>query len=302
MINTKPNLKSTFKACLYISPLLIITCIFTIWPLFQSILMSWYTRYNYYTGQVHALGWANFIYLWHDATFHLAIRNTLIFVLGVVPITVSLALGIAIGVTRMTHFNRLLQTIYFLPFVTSSIAITMVWRWLFRFDNGLLNTLLNTVGVHPINWLNDPHYSLFALIVVCIWHNLGLNIILFLASLSQIDHRYYLTAQLDGASNWQQFTLITWPLLMPMIILVTINAIITNFKVFDQVYALFNGHAGPANADLTMMYYLYQKFYVENQPAIAAASGVVLFGFIIFLTILTTIYLRHQCRRFWEVH
>ncbi|WP_143461299.1 carbohydrate ABC transporter permease [Levilactobacillus enshiensis] len=287
MINSRPTLKSTLRAALYLAPLLIITLMFTVWPLINALLMSSYTKYNYYTNQVRALGWANFAYLWHDPTFHLAVRNTLILVLLVMPITVALSLLIALGLNRSERLAGLLRSIYFLPFVTSTVAIGLVWNWIFRLDGGLLNAILEKFGLHAIDWLNDPRYALLVLSMVCIWQGLGVNIILFLAGLNHLDQRYAQVATLDGATAWQRFTNVTWPLLLPMTVLIVINTSVTNFKVFDQVYALFHGSAGPGNADLTMMYYLYQKSYVENQVTIAAASGLILFLFVGSLTLLT---------------
>lgn len=294
MINANPTLKSTLKALLYLAPLLVITLVFTIWPLMNAFLMSLYTKYNYFTNEVKAMGGANFTFLWQDPEFHLAVRNTLIFVVGVVPVTVLLSLGIALLLNRITRLSKFFQTIYFLPFVTSTVAISLVWNWIFHLNHGLLNTLLSPFGIQPIDWLNDPRYALTALIIVCIWRGLGFNIILFLAGLNNIERRYYEAANLDGASSWQRFSNITWPLLTPIIVLVTINAVIGSFKVFDQIFALFHGQAGPANADLTMMFYLYQKFYVENQYALAAASGVILFGLTACCTALAFWYFRHH--------
>jgi len=297
MINTKPTLKSTLKALLYVAPMLLITLVFTVWPLIDAFLMSSYTKYNYFTNQVGAVGWANFGFLWHDANFHLAVRNTLILVLFVMPITVALSLLIAISLNRIQRLATFFRTIYFLPFVTSTVAMGLVWNWIFRLDGGLLNTGLHWLGISAIDWLNDPHYALAALIIVCIWQGLGFNIILFLAGLNHIDRRYNAVATLDGANAWQRFTNITWPLLLPITTLIVLNTSITNFKVFDQVYALFHGTAGPGNADLTMLYYLYQKFYVENQYAVAAASGVILFALISALTLLAYSYIRFRRRQ-----
>ncbi|GEO69089.1 carbohydrate ABC transporter permease [Levilactobacillus acidifarinae] len=286
MLNAKPTLKSTLIALLYLAPLLLIVGVFTLWPLITTFLMSGYTHYNYFTNHVGGLGMVNFQFLWHDPDFHLALRNTLFFVIGVVPATVFLALGAALLLNRLPQLATFFRTVYFLPFVTSTVAISLVWNWLFHRDNGLLNALLRT----HVDWLNDPHYALGALIIVCIWQNLGFNIILFLAGLNHLDPRYQAAANLDGASTWQRLTNVTWPLLTPMTVLITVNAIITNFKVFNQIYALFHGTAGPANADITLMYYLYQKFYVENQYPVAAACGVVLFGLILLITGLAALY------------
>ncbi|WP_412989305.1 carbohydrate ABC transporter permease [Pediococcus siamensis] len=294
MINAKPTLKSTLKALLYLLPLLLITVTFTVWPVINTFLMSFYTKYNYFTNKVSAVGWQNFVYLWHDPNFHLAIRNTLIFVGGVVPLTIGLALGIALLLNRLPYLGTFFRTVYFLPFVTSTVAISLVWNWIFQRDYGLLNTILGWFKLQPIDWLNNPQYSLLALIIVCTWRGLGINILLLLTGLNNIDSRYYKAAAIDGATPWQQLTNITLPMLRPTLILVIINQIISSFKVFDQIYALFNGNAGPADADLTLMYYLYQKFYLEGQYPVADASGIVLFVFIGIITALTFWYFHHR--------
>ncbi|WP_045808388.1 carbohydrate ABC transporter permease [Levilactobacillus spicheri] len=292
MLNPKPSLKTTLHALAYLAPLLIITVLFTVWPLLSAVRLSLATRSNFYTGRVTAYGWANFGALWHDPDFHRAVQHTLLFTLGVVPASVLLALGVALLLNRLPHCARFFQTLYFLPFVTSTVAVSLVWGWLFQADHGVVNGLLHT----NIDWLNDPHYSLLALILLCLWQSLGFNTLLFLAGLNHIDDRYLLVAQLSGATAWQRFWHVTWPLLTPTVILITVNALITNFKVFDQVYALFHGSAGPANADLTLTYYLYQKFYIENQTGLAAASGLVLFGLVLLITGLAGGYFHHWTR------
>lgn len=296
MLNQKPSLKSTLYALLYLAPLLLITAVFTLWPLFQALAMSFYDRYNYFTGHVGALNLANFRTLWQDATFHLALRNTGMLVLCVVPATVLLALGLALLLNRVGPLHRLFQAIYLLPFVTATVAISLVWNWIFRQDTGLLDVLLQGVGGPSIDWLNDPHYALGALVIVCIWKGLGFNVLLFQAGLANLDRRYLAAATVDGATPWQRFWTITGPLLTPMTLLITVNATIGSFKAFDQVYALFHQTAGPANADLTVLYYLYQKFYVENHYALAAASGLVFFALTVGVTLLGLLW-RHHFQR-----
>ncbi|AYM02304.1 carbohydrate ABC transporter permease [Levilactobacillus yiduensis] len=254
MLNAKPTVKSTLKALLYLAPLLIITLIFTVWPLIHALLMSSYVHYNYFTNHVGALGWDNFIYLWRDPLFHLALRNTLCLVLVAMPLTVALALLIALGLNRIPWLARFFQTIYFLPFVTATIATGLVWNWIFRLDGGLLNVSLHHLGIPAVDWLNDPHYALLALIVVCVWQGLGFNVVLFLAGLNRLDDQYLHAAQLDGANAWQRFTNVTWPLLLPMTVLIIINTTVTTIKVFDQAFALFHGSAGPGNSALTLLF------------------------------------------------
>ncbi|MBS6630086.1 carbohydrate ABC transporter permease [Lacticaseibacillus paracasei] len=292
MLNEKASLKSTAKAALYLLPMLVITITFNIWPIINSFLMSLYTKYDFYTDKVSAWGFDNFVYLWNDPDFHLAVRNTLVFVVGVVPITVILSLIIALLLNQVKIISGFFRTVYFLPFVTSTVAIAMVWNWMFHSNYGLINYFMGWFGIHPINWLTDPHYALLALIIMSIWKSLGFNIILFLVGLNNIDHGYYEAAEIDGANARQRFWNITIPILSPITFLVSVNGIIGSFKVFDEIFALFQGTPGPGKADLTIVYYLYQKFYTEYKYPIAAASGVVLFFLILLVTLVQLWYSR----------
>ena len=272
--------------------MLVITITFNIWPIINSFLMSLYTKYDFYTDKVSAWGFDNFVYLWNDPDFHLAVRNTLVFVVGVVPITVILSLIIALLLNQVKIISGFFRTVYFLPFVTSTVAIAMVWNWMFHSNYGLINYFMGWFGIHPINWLTDPYYALLALIIMSIWKSLGFNIILFLVGLNNIDHGYYEAAEIDGANARQRFWNITIPMLSPITFLVSVNGIIGSFKVFDEIFALFQGTPGPGKADLTIVYYLYQKFYTEYKYPIAAASGVVLFFLILLVTLVQLWYSR----------
>ena len=150
MLNEKASLKSTAKAALYLLPMLVITITFNIWPIINSFLMSLYTKYDFYTDKVSAWGFDNFVYLWNDPDFHLAVRNTLVFVVGVVPITVILSLIIALLLNQVKIISGFFRTVYFLPFVTSTVAIAMVWNWMFHSNYGLINYFMGWFGIHPI--------------------------------------------------------------------------------------------------------------------------------------------------------
>lgn len=290
-----PSRRHTAKAYLYLAPLLAITAVFGLWPLVASLAMSLYTKYNFLTGRVQALGFGNFTTLWHDADFHRALVNTLLFVVGVVPLTMACALGVALLLRRLPVLAPLLRSVYCLPFVTSTVAITIVWRWLFNRDSGLVNAVLTT----RIDWLNDPHWALVALVIVCVWQNLGFNMLLFLIGLERIDPTYTQAAAIDGANAWQRFWHITWPLLAPVTAVVLVTTTIGAFKVFDEVYALFGGSPGPNNAALTLVYYLYQQFYTNNRYPLAAACAVALFALILLVTVIELRWAK-QHRAGWE--
>ncbi|WP_100374717.1 carbohydrate ABC transporter permease [Bacillus sp. FJAT-45037] len=286
----RPTKKSTFKAFLYLLPALIILGTFNIYPIIRSFLMSFYTDYDFFNDEVFAYGFDNFVYLWNDPAFHRSVWNTIIFVLGVVPASIAISLVIAMLLSSKIKFRSLFRTIYFLPFVTSVVAVAIVWRWIFHSDYGLMNYFLGFVGIDPIRWLTDPTYAMPALIILSIWKGLGFNIIIFLAGLQNIDRQYYLAAKVDGASKWEQFKTITLPLLSPTMFFVSIISIINSFKVFDEIFALFGGQPGPGGSTLTVVYYVYQKFYEEWQFGIASAAAYILF-MIIFLFTLVQLYI-----------
>lgn len=293
----KVTWRESVKAYLYLLPMLLVLLIFNFYPIIQSFAMSFYTDYDIYQNKVHAVGIGNFVRLFHDADFYLALKNTFVFVIGSVPLGIVLALLIAIGLNRLPVLSGFFRTIYFLPFVTSTVAITLVWSWIYHSDYGLLNYLLSWVGISRIRWLTDPHFAMLALIITAIWKNLGLNIILFMVGLNQIDAGYYAAAQIDGAKPRQQFWSITLPLLSPTMFLVMVTSTINSFKVFDEVYAMFQGQPGPAKSVLTVVYYLYQKFYTEYDYGMAAAAGIVLFAIILLITYLQQLYNKKMAAR-----
>ena len=286
----KPTLKSTLRAWAYIAPMIAIIGVFNIYPILKSLAMSFYSDYNFYQDVVYAYGWDNFIQIFNDPNFFLAIKNTFIFVLGVVPLSIMLSLGIALLLHNVQFLSGFFRSIYFLPFVTSTVAISIVWNWIYHSRYGLMNYFLGLFGVDAINWITDPKYSMLALVIMAIWKGLGFNIILFLVGLNNIDKGYYSAAKVDGASDLQRFTNITVPLLGPTTFLVTVMGVISSFKVFDEVYSLFQGRPGPGNSALTVVYYIYEKFYTEYQYGVAAAAGIVLFLIILVVTLIQMAY------------
>lgn len=293
-MHNKPSWKSTLQSLLYLAPALILIGIFNIYPIFKSLAMSFYTDYNIFTGEISSYGLDNFYQIFSDPNFFRAIKNTFFFVLGVVPISIVISLAIAILLNKIPKLSDFFRSIYFLPFVTSTVAVSIVWNWLYHTRFGLINYFLSFVGVDPIAWLTDPNYSIIALVIMSVWKGLGYNIILFLVGLNNINKTYYQAAEVDGAKGWQQFTNITVPLLSPYILLVSIIGVINSFKVFTEVYSLFAGRPGPAGSALTMVFYIYEKFYTEYQYGVASAAGIVLF----LIILVFTLFQRLVSRRF----
>ncbi|RSK27762.1 sugar ABC transporter permease [Bacillus sp. HMF5848] len=285
----KPTIKSTLTALLYLLPALIILGVFNIYPIIKSFLMSFYIDYDYFNDIVLARGFDNFVYIFSDQEFWLSMKNTLVFVVGVVPLSIIISLCIALLLNANIKLRGLFRTVYFIPFVTSVVAVSIVWRWIFHTDYGLLNYFLGFLGITPIQWLTDPKWAMPALIILSIWKGLGYNIVIFLAGLQTINQQYYLAARIDGAKPWHRFLNITVPLLSPTTFFISIVSIINSFKVFDEVFALFNGKPGPAYSAQTVVYYIFEKFYNEWEIGIASAAAYVLF-LVIFIFTLVQLY------------
>lgn len=280
------KLRDTAKAFLYLFPALLIIGVFVIYPMIKSFLMSFYADYDFFNDVVYRYGLDNFVYLWNDPVFHQALKNTLIFVLGVVPISIILSLWIALMLNSITVLSKFFRTIYFIPFVTSVVAVSIVWRWIFHSNYGIMNYFLGLFGIEPIQWLTSTEWAMPALIILAIWKGLGYNIIIFLAGLQTIGDSYYNAARIDGANRWNRFIHVTLPQLAPTTFFITIISIINSFKVFDEIYALFNGQAGPSNSALTVVYYVFNKFYGEWNFGVASAAAYVLFLIIFIFTLI----------------
>lgn len=285
-MNKKATLKSTLTSLLYLAPALVFIGIFTIYPIFKSIDMSFYTDFNIFTGEIKARGLENYQELLTDPEFFKALKNTAIYVIGVVPTSIVISVFVAVLLNSVPKFQGFFRSVYFLPFVTSTVAISVVWSWLYHSRYGLINYILGLFGVDAINWLGDPDNAMLSVIIMAIWKGLGFNILLLLVGLNNISDSYYKAAKVDGAGVWARFTNITIPLLRPTLFLLSVVGTINSFKVFDEVFALFNGRPGPAGSATTVVYYLFRKFYEQFNYGVAAASGIVLFLIVLGITII----------------
>lgn len=278
--------KKSMKGYLYLMPALVIIMIFTVYPLIRAILMSFYEDYNMISGTFDSIGLANYKELFEDKTFIKALTNTGIYVVFVVPCSICLSLLIAVLLNSKIKAKGLFQTLYFLPYVTSVIAIGIVWSWIFNSNYGLLNYLLGLIGIEAIPWLNSPDYALSALIIFSVWKSMAFDILIFLAGLQTISQDLYNAARIDATPKWRVFTKITLPGIAPMVTYAFLMGMINAFKVYNEVFSLFKSKAGPANSAITVVYYIYDKFYNSADYGIASAAAVVLFVIILILTIL----------------
>ncbi len=214
-----------------------------------------------------------------------AIYNTLYYVILSVPTTIALALVIALLLNSNIKLRAFFRTAYFIPFVTSVVAISLVWRWIFDDAYGLLNYLLSFLKINKIAWLKDERWTIPTIAIVSIWKTVGYDAVILLAGLQNIDKSYYEAAQVDGATTWDRFIHITWPLLSPTTFFLLIVSLISSFKVFTEIYVLYSGLPGPYNnSGMTMVYYVFDRFYVQQRMGLACAAAYVLFAIILIFT------------------
>jgi multiple sugar transport system permease protein len=182
--------------------------------------------------------------------------------------------------------SKFFETIFFIPYLTSVIAIGIVFRYLLNGEYGFVNYILSLLGFGKIDFLNNPEYNMLALVIFGIWNALAFNIIIILSGLRGIDENYYKVAETFGATPFEQFKKITLPSLNPIITFLTITSFISAFKVYGQIFALFNGKAGIGNRLVTAVFYIFNKFYVENRYGQAMAGAIILFVVLLLLTLI----------------
>ena len=186
-----------------------------------------------------------------DPTFRKAARNTVVYVLFAVPLTIGLGLLAALGLNQgVVRLRNMFRTAYFLPYVTSIIAIAVVWRLILGTDSGLLNGLLEKIGIDGPGWLTDPSWSLWSIIIMTVWHGFGLQMIIFLAGLQAIPNELYEAASVDGATRWHRFRHVTLPMLRPTLLFATVVASIGLIQVFEEPFVMTQG--GPLDSTLTV--------------------------------------------------
>jgi multiple sugar transport system permease protein len=241
---------------------------------------------------VSFVGLDNYLDVFRDETFRKAARNTAVYVLFALPLTIGLGLLAALGLNQaMLHFRNVFRTGYFLPYVTSVVAIAVVWRLLLGTDAGLINGLLEKVGIDGPGWLTDSRYALGSMIVMTTWHGLGLQMIIFLAGLQAIPNELYEAAEVDGATRWHKFRYVTLPMLRPTLLFSTVVASIGLMQVFEEPFVMTQG--GPLDATLTVAFHTYNQFAFGNY-GYTAAIAYVLFLVIAGLTLLQFRLLREQ--------
>ncbi len=281
--------QQTLTGWLFIAPLVLGILLWQVAPVFVSLFSS-FTDWDGITDPT-LIGGANYADLLHDGLFWTTLGNTVAFTVGVLPLTLVAALGLALLCNAGGRVsNAFFRTAYFTPYVTSLVAIGLVWTKLLA-PRGPLNTVLSAVGVTGPSWLTDAHWAMPAVIVVSAWQGVGYPMVILLAGLQGIPESLYEAAKVDGARAWRRFRSITLPLLTPQIFFVLITQFITSFQIFALIFVLTKG--GPGNATNVYIYYLYQNAFTFGRLGYASAMAWVLF---LIIGIVTLLQLRLQRR------
>lgn len=283
MRKLKYRAENSPQAWLFLLPALVIIAIFNVYPLIQAFIMS------FQKGSLNKLtfnGIQNFQIVLQDPKFHTAIGNTFLFSFIVVPVGLIISMFIAITIYERIKHKAFFETIFFIPYLTSVIAVGVVFRFLFNGEYGFINYLLSFINVGPINFLDSPDMSMTTLIIFGIWSGLAFNIIILLSGLRTVNRDYYKVADMFGATKREQFFRITLPQMLPIITFLLMVNFINAFKVYAQVFALFNGKAGIADSATTAVFYIFNKFYVENRYGQGMAAAVILFLLILLFTLI----------------
>lgn len=234
-------------------------------------------------GEINWVGLDNYAKALSDPAVLGALRNTVTFIVGYLPSVVIIALGLALLLNRKLKGRTFFRAVYFVPVVTSWVAVSLIWKWLLNPQYGLVNFGLSLIGIKGPGWLFDPAWAMTGIVITTVWKDIGFVTVIYLAGLQDIPEHLYEAASLDGATPWQRFWGITFPMLMPTTFFVTTISLISSFQVFDQVYVMTGG--GPAGATSVMVEQIYKNAFSYFQMGYASTISWILFALIFVVTV-----------------
>ena len=279
-------MNSQRTAWTFVAPALLVIVVFFALPVLASLLLS-FTDFDLYAladlKNLRFVGLDNYVEVLQAPLFWKSLVNTLYFVVVGVPLSIAASLGAAqLLNSPLARCKGLFRTALFAPVVTTVVAVAVIWRYLFHTRYGLINYALAHLGIAPIDWLGDPHWSMPAIIVFAVWKNFGYNMIILLAGLQGIPQDLYEAARIDGASIWQQFRHITLPALRPVLLLVGIITVAGYFQLFAEPYVMTRGD--PLQSTVSVLYYMYEEGFKWWNLGRACAIAFILFVLILLIT------------------
>jgi len=281
--------KNNNKGWLYLLPAILFIGAFLVYPLIDVIIYSFEEGYNSASGTFFGVGFYNYDYVLRDPYFLQAIKNTLILVFITVPLSTAISLFISVGLASIKHLRKLFQTVYFLPYVTNTLAVGLVFMILFNptpYTDGFANMVLGWFGINPIDFIDGPYAAkMFVLCFYTIWVVMPFKILIFTSALASVKEDYYNAARIDGTSKLRIFTRITLPMISPTVFYLVITGFIGAFKAYSDAVALFGTNLNAAEMN-TIVGYVYDMLYGDSggYPSFASAAAVILFVIVLTIT------------------
>jgi len=279
---------------LFTTPFFVLYILFLLWPVLAAARTSLFDESL--TGGSTWAGLRNYTDLLNDANFWSAMWHTALFTLLSTPPLVLVAMGLALLVSRVHRMQWLYRLAFFAPYVLPVSVVVLIFNWLYQPGFGLINSYLTSLGFSEVNWLGQPFVAMLAVVIATVWWTVGFNFVLYLAGLQEIPRELYEAAATDGASSWQQTRRITLPLLTSTTVLVTVLQVIASLKVFDQIYLLQNGTAGPQNSTRPAIQYIYESGFTQQRVGYASAMSFAFFLVVVAISLALFSLLRRSQR------
>ena len=289
--------QKSLKGWLYLLPALIFLGLFLVYPLIDVFIYSLEEGYNSASQTSYGVGFYNFSYILHDPYFLQALKNTFVLVMITVPLSTGLALLISLGLSNIKPLRKLYQTIFFLPYVTNTLAVGLVFMLLFQktaYTDGLVNLLLSWFGVGPVDFIDGPYWAkMFVLCFYTVWVVMPFKILVLTGALASVRQDFYNAAAVDGTSKWRMFTRITLPMISPSVFYLVITGFIGAFKAYSDAVAIFGTDLNAAKMN-TLVGYVYDMLYGNSggYPSYASAAAVVLFLIVLTITVINLLVSR----------
>ncbi len=290
----REGIMGTLSGWLYLAPALAFLIFFMVYPLIDVFIYSFEEGYNSASQTYFGIGGYNYSYVLRDPYFLQAVKNTFILVIFTVPVSTILSLLISLALNSIEKFKKLFQTIYFLPYVTNTLAVGLVFMILFRktpYTDGLINLLIKAMGMSPVDFIEGPYWAkMFVLCVYVIWIVMPFKILILTSALASVNPVYYKAAKIDGASKTRIFFKITLPMISPMIFYLVITGFIGAFKAYSDAVAIFGVDLNAAGMN-TMVGYVYDMLYGDGggYPSYASAAAIILFAIVLTITVINLI-------------
>ena len=281
--------KNNPKGWLYLLPAIAFLGVFMVYPLIDVLIYSFEEGYNFASQTYFGIGSYNYQYVLHDPYFLQALKNTFILVIITVPLSTGIALLISVGLSSIQKLRDLYQTIYFLPYVTNTLAVGLVFMILFKqtpYTDGLANLILSWFGAGPIDFIDGPYWAkMFVLCFYTVWVVMPFKVLILTSALASVDQTYYNAAKVDGTSKWRIFTKITLPMISPTLFYLIITGFIGAFKAYSDAVALFGTDLNAAEMN-TIVGYIYDMLYGNSggYPSYASAAAIILFTIVLTIT------------------